>query len=139
MELTEAKQLASVVKQLPGVVPLGVRTVDGEKALVLRVNRRKLQVTNPTNALGKLAKIVGIKGHAFTSLGLCSECYRDNSLKQEADGHFHEVFRNYSQRQGAAEPVCCRCIRRLGIKCTAYENIRPAKAKSRKTVGRRGK
>ena len=134
MNIDQAKILAAKLKNVPDVVVLGVRTVEGERALVLRVKRRKLQVTSPENALGKLAKLTNVHGHRFVILDVCSQCYRDG-LKNSIDGHYHEVKREFSTVSAGAEPICCRCLKRNGVDCARAGYYRKAvrESKLRKT------
>lgn len=146
MNIDEAKMLAAKLKNVPDVVVLGVRTVEGERALVLRVKRRKLQVSNPENALGKIAKLTNIHGHRFVTINVCSQCYREG-LQNTMDGHYHEVQREFSTTSAGAEPICCRCLKRNGVDCARAGFYRKAQRESakksrktgkpRKTVGRR--
>lgn len=111
MRLEEAKELARLLKAIPSVTIVGVKTVDGEKALVISINRTgRIQITNPDNAVGKVAKRAGVHGQTWERLNVCSLCYR--KLRSN-DGHCHSI----TNSRGAAEGVCCRCVRRSGAKC----------------------
>lgn len=111
MELIEARDLARRLRAVPNVLVLGVKTVNGEKALVISINRTgRIQITNPDGAVGKVAKRAGVFGHTWERLGVCSLCLR--GLKSR-DGHYHTI----PGRRGGSEGVCCRCVRRSGARC----------------------
>lgn len=116
MLLSEAQQIASKVKRIPEIAVVGVKTIEGdEKALILRINRRRVAVKESENALGRIAKAADIHGHHFVQLDLCSLCFR--TLSVSADGHYHETASQVVL--GVAEPVCCKCLFRAnGKKCT---------------------
>lgn len=147
MDINQARAIASSIKDLfPEIVIRGVRTVDGEKALVLRLARRDLTLISPENVPGRLAKLVGVKGHRFVTLNVCSLCYHE--VKNSFDGHYHERMVQYSTTSAAAEPLCCKCLRRAGIDCAKVGYFRKAVRESKlrktgktgktgKTVGRR--
>lgn len=118
MHIDEAREIARLLRIIPNVTVLGVKSHEDGKALIISINRRgQIRITNPDGAVGKVARHAGIKGHFWERLNVCSLCLR--TLRSN-DGHYHSVING----QGAAEGVCCRCVRKSGAKCSLRERAK---------------
>lgn len=122
MDLFEAQQIARKIRAIPNVQVLGVKTIKGEKALVISIDRTgKKAILEADRAVARVAKAAGVMGHFWERLDVCSLCYYD--LKDPADGHYHSV-RKYG---GAVEGVCCSCVTKSGAQCSILASREKAK------------
>jgi hypothetical protein len=126
VRIDEAKHLAELLKPITNVRVLGVKSVGDGKALVISIDRRgRVQIANPENAVGKVAKAAGAHGHAFERLDICSACF--HKLKSE-DRHYH-MGQALDASTGMLQPICCRCVKRQGKVCkTGTQRLAPADA-----------
>lgn len=126
MDLFDAQVIARKIRAIPNVQVIGVKTIKGERALIISINRRgKKAILEADRAVARVAKAADVHGHWFEKLNVCSLCYNELTA---GDGHYHSI----RTRLGYTEAVCCNCVIKSGAICSIVATAEKAKRDARR-------